>query len=211
MNYKETYIETFQKYIHRTGAASLLNWLLETDFFLQQPDTTECTKNYAAGPALHSLNVFDRLRDNCACEFGTDCGGYHPFPEEYMEPIAIVSLLHDVYKAKVLQLDGKNAQDRPEHGTQFDNRVSCMWGAVPAYPVDDMFPYGSGEKSVYLISEHMRLTREEALAIRFHMGDFTDSNTEKAYKVNPLALQLHIAHLQATYLDETPVKQRWSI
>lgn len=71
------------------------------------------------------------------------------------------------------------------------------------YTVDEKFPFGHGEKSVFLINEHMRLTREEALAIRFHMGDFTDRNTGKAYEICPLALQLHIADLQATYLDES--------
>ena len=33
MNTKEIFMETYQKYIHRPGAASLLNWLLSTDFF----------------------------------------------------------------------------------------------------------------------------------------------------------------------------------
>ena len=49
-------------------------------------------------------------------------------------------------------------------------------------------------------------TCDEALAIRFHMGDFTDRNTGKAYEMCPLALQLHIADLQATYLDESAQK-----
>ena len=48
----------------------------------------------------------------------------------------------------------------------------------------------------------MLFRSDEALAIRFHMGDFTDRNTGKAYEMCPLALQLHIADLQATYLDE---------
>ena len=52
------------------------------------------------------------------------------------------------------------------------------------------------------IRDSMHLTRDEALAIRFHMGDFTDRNTSKVYTICPLALQLHIADLQATYLDE---------
>ncbi len=31
-------------------------------------------------------------------------------------------------------------------------------------------PYGHGEKSVYVINGFVRLTREEAMAIRWHMG-----------------------------------------
>ena len=40
------------------------------------------------------------------------------------------------------------------------------------------------------------------MAIRYHMGDFSDRNTGKVYEMCPLALQLHVADLQATYLDE---------
>ena len=39
----------------------------------------------------------------------------------------------------------------------------------------DRFPFGHGEKSVFLISRFMRLTDEEALAIRWHMGAYDDA------------------------------------
>ncbi len=48
----------------------------------------------------------------------------------------------------------------------------------------------------------MRLTREEAFAIRFHMGDYSDKNVPQAFRMFPLALMLHIADLEATFLDE---------
>lgn len=69
--------------------------------------------------------------------------------------------------------------------------------------------YGHGEKSVYIISGFMRLSREEAMAIRWHMG-FSDNDFQgggysvgNAFDKFPLAVLLHIADLQATYLDET--------
>ena len=37
-----------------------------------------------------------------------------------------------------------------------------QWIQVPNYEYDDQLPYGHGEKSVYMISGYMRLTREEA-------------------------------------------------
>lgn len=202
MNTKEIFMETYQKYIHRPGAASLLNWLLSTDFF-EAPASTKYHGNYAGGLALHSLNVFERMSHNCVYEHGKDCGGCEPFPAEWMEPIAVVALLHDICKAEFYKQDFKNQKIYSEHGKQFDKRGAYSWESVPYYAVDEKFPFGHGEKSVFLINEHMRLTREEALAIRFHMGDFTDRNTGKAYEMCPLALQLHIADLQATYLDES--------
>ena len=78
--------------------------------------------------------------------------------------------------------------------------------------VDDKLPYGHGEKSVYIVSGFMRLSREEAMAIRWHMG-FSDNDFQgggysvgNAFEMFPLAVLLHIADLQATYLDETGEK-----
>jgi hypothetical protein len=34
------------------------------------------------------------------------------------------------------------------------------------------------------------------------MGDYADRNTPKAFRMFPLALMLHIADLEATFLDE---------
>ena len=103
MNTKEIFMETYQKYIHRPGAASLLNWLLSTDFF-EAPDSTKYHGNYAGGLALHSLNVFERMSHNCVYEHGKDCGGCEPFPAEWMEPIAVVALLHDICKAEFYEM-----------------------------------------------------------------------------------------------------------
>ena len=86
------------------------------------------------------------------------------------------------------------------------------WEQYPFYVVDDKLPYGHGEKSVYIISGFMRLSREEAMAIRWHMG-FADNDFRgggysvgNAFEKFPLAVLLHIADLQATYLDETGEK-----
>ena len=81
-------------------------------------------------------------------------------------------------------------------------------GEVPFYIVNDQLPYGHGEKSVYIISSFMKPTREEAMAIRWHMG-FSDNEFKaggfsvgNAFTKFPLALLTNIADLQATYLDE---------
>lgn len=57
----------------------------------------------------------------------------------------------------------------------------------------------------------MKLTREEAMAIRWHMG-FSDNDFKaggytvgNAFAKHPLALLTHIADLQATYMDEPEV------
>ena len=54
----------------------------------------------------------------------------------------------------------------------------------------------------------MKLKVEEAVAIRWHMGGFDDAALggcfaiSEAYDKYPLAVKLHIADLEATYLME---------
>ena len=76
---------------------------------------------------------------------------------------------------------------------------------MPYYSIDDSFPYGHGEKSVFLIERFMRLKLDEAMAIRWHMGGFDDANgyyISNAYDKYPLAVKLHLADLESTYLRE---------
>ena len=79
---------------------------------------------------------------------------------------------------------------------------------MPYYRVDERFPYGHGEKSVFILSQYIRLSAEEAMAINWHMGGFDDRvrggsfSLSEAYAKYKLALLMHIADLSATYLDE---------
>ena len=73
------------------------------------------------------------------------------------------------------------------------------------YKIEDTLPYGHGEKSVYIISGFMKLTREEAFAIRYHMGfSGTDpqNNVGSAFEIYPLAFALSTADMEATYFLE---------
>lgn len=79
---------------------------------------------------------------------------------------------------------------------------------MPTFTYEDPLPYGHGEKSVYVINGFVRLTREEAMAIRWHMGF---SGTEDSRLVGrplakyPLAFALSVADMEATYfLEEEP-------
>ena len=71
----------------------------------------------------------------------------------------------------------------------------------------DKLPYGHGEKSVYIVSGFMRLTRDEAFAIRYHMG-FSDvtpqemNNVSKAFEMFPLAFAVSVADMEASYFLE---------
>ena len=114
------------------------------------------------------------------------------------ETFAICALLHDLCKANYYKPGTRNVK----------NEATGQWEKVPSYSVEDLFPYGHGEKSVFLIERFMKLRVEEAVAIRWHMGGFDDAARggcfaiSEAYDKYPLAVKLHIADLEATYLME---------
>ena len=193
---KEKFLEIYRKNITRPGADKLLAWLETTDFFTA-PASTRFHLSRPGGLVDHSVHVYERL-DNLV----TDEEGYpgSTFGEDFTisdETIAICGLLHDICKANFYTVEMRNRKN--EQG---------RWEKYPFYVVDDQLPYGHGEKSVYIISGFMKLTREEAMAIRWHMG-FSDTDFKgggfsvgNAFGKFPLAVLTHIADLQATYLDE---------
>ena len=89
------------------------------------------------------------------------------------------------------------------------NEDTGQWEKVPYFAINDTLPYGHGEKSVYILSGFFygdnRLTREEAFAIRYHMGfsGVEDKNTiGRALEMYPLALALNVADMEASYYLE---------
>lgn len=190
---KDKFIKAYTENITRPGADKLLAWIESSDFFAA-PASTRFHLSSPGGLLEHSLHVFERMKAICANEATITPG----FNVPSMETIAVCGLLHDICKANFYAVEMRNRKN--DQG---------RWEQYPFYVVDDKLPYGHGEKSVYIISGFMRLSREEAMAIRWHMG-FSDNDFQgggysvgNAFDKFPLAVLLHIADLQATYLDET--------
>ena len=188
---KQRFIDIFKECITREGADKLLDYLLssKSDFFTA-PASTRFHGSYEGGLLEHSLNVYDCMKDYMERPRVKNIYGL----TADNETIAIVSLLHDICKVNFYKTDYRNAKN--EQG---------VWEKVPYYTIDDTLPYGHGEKSVYIITGFMRLSREEAFAIRFHMGF---SGTEdinlvgRAFEKFPLAYALHAADMEASYFLE---------
>ncbi|MGN0498024.1 MAG: hydrolase [Acutalibacteraceae bacterium] len=183
MDYKEEFCRIFSENVKRHGAKELLDWLCKTDFFTA-PASTKYHCACTNGLVMHSLSVYDVLLEK-------------HFDEETdsLESFTICALLHDLCKAQFYKVSTRNVK----------NEETGNWEKVPFYAVDDVFPYGHGEKSVFLIERFMKLRIEEAMAIRWHMGGFEDSGgftISLAYQKYPLAVKLHLADLESTYLRE---------
>lgn len=190
MTDKERFVSIFREKIKREGSEDLLNFLLsESSDFFTAPASTRYHGAEAGGLCRHSLNVYDCLCDQLARPRIKNLYGIH-YSEE---SIAISALLHDLCKINFYRVESRNV------------KKNGVWQAVPYYTIDDRLPYGHGEKSVYIISGFMRLTRDEAFAIRYHMG-FSgpeDNGTiGKALEMFPLAFALCVADMEAAYFME---------
>lgn len=191
---KDEFLKIYHENIKRPGAEEFLKWLESTDFF-SAPASTRFHLAQPGGLVEHSVHVYERLKKLYSVEKYGDLSDVTVFPEA--ETIAICGLLHDTCKANFYGVEMRNRKN--EQG---------QWEKYPFYVVNDQLPYGHGEKSVYIISSFMKLSREEAMAIRWHMGGFDESVKGGNYAMSdafskfPLAVLLHVADLQATYLDE---------
>lgn len=188
---KERFIQIYKENIHREGSEKLLDYLLSShsDFFTA-PASSRFHGNYKGGLVEHSLNVYDCLKDYLKRERVIQEYGL----KYNEETIAIVALLHDICKINCYTVNMRNKKDE-----------TGKWIQVPFYEYNDTLPYGHGEKSVYMISGYMRLTREEAFAIRYHMGFAGNEdarNVGSAFEMFPLAFALSTADMEATYFIE---------
>ena len=191
MTDKERFIQIYNEKIKREGADKLLDFLENKSDFFTAPASTRYHNAFEGGLLRHSLNVYD-----CLCDYMER----ERIKERYKltastETIAIVALLHDICKVNFYRVSYRNAK----------NEQTGQWEKVPYYEINDTLPYGHGEKSVYMVSGFMRLSREEAMAIRWHMGfsGTEDKNSiGKALEMFPLAFALSVADMEASYFLE---------
>ena len=191
MDTKERFEEIFKSKIKREGADKMWEYLTSasSDFFTS-PASARFHGAYEGGLLEHSLNVYD-----CLCDYVSRERAKNLYNMNFSdETLAIVALLHDVCKINCYKQGYRNVKE--ETGT---------WQSGPTFEFDDKMPYGHGEKSVYIINGYMRLSREEAFAIRYHMGfsGVEDARSVgQAFEMYPLAFALSVADMEATYYIE---------
>jgi len=193
MDNKERFLQIYKELITRDGSDKLLEYLEKSDFFTA-PASTRFHGSYPGGLVEHSLNVYDCLKDymerprvQAVYELKAD-----------PESIAIIALLHDVCKVNCYKPGTRNVKG-----------PNGVWQQVPSYEYTDNLPYGHGEKSVYIINGFIRLSRDEAFAIRYHMG-FSGNEDKRmigdSMEKFPLALALVTADMEATFFLEKNIK-----
>ena len=184
---KEEFIEIFRTHVKRDGAEELLDYLMNKSDFFTCPASARFHGSYPGGLCEHSVNVYRCLVDYLARPRVQELYGL----DYSEESVAIVALLHDLCKIGCYKAGTRNVK----------NETTGQWEKVQTYFYEDKLPYGHGEKSVYIISGFMRLSREEAMAIRWHMGfsgPEDDRTVGQALRQYPLAFALATADMEAT-------------
>jgi len=196
MTKAEEFVALYQQHIKREGADKLLDFLRKTDFF-KAPASTRYHGSYEGGLVEHSVNVFNCLsdylkQDRIKLVYGLDASD---------ETIAIVALLHDLCKIDCYEVKQRNVK----------NEESGQWEKVDFYEFNEKFSYGHGEKSVYIASSFMKLSRDESVAIRFHMGfsrkEDNPNDIGNSFEKYPLSFALSTADMEATYFLDGKQKE----
>lgn len=154
-NLKQQFIEKLLS-TGRDGMENTITHLERLGFFVA-PASTKFHLNVKGGLMQHSWNVC-----NTALMLREQMIQMNPELEEKLpvDSVIIASLLHDVCKSNIYKdaiLNRKNDQG--------------YWEKVSGYEVDySSLPLGHGEKSVImLLTLGLKMTRDEMLAIRWHM------------------------------------------
>lgn len=191
MNHKDEFLSIVDREIKRDGIWELTEWLANTDFFTA-PASTRYHGAYEGGLVEHSLNVYNQLVQLSELYgLGPEDGISDPD-----ESIAMVALFHDLCKVGCYKTEMRwRKNDRNQ------------WEQYATYKFDEDYCFGGhGAKSVYLLTNFVKLTPEEAAAINSHMGAWdstTYSNPSTVYQTNKLAWLLHVADEAADYIVES--------
>lgn len=152
--------ELMGKYI----PAVFCDWLIENGFFTA-PASTKYHGNYEGGLFDHSIAVADTLRQ---LSKANRLKWQHP-----RSPL-VVGMFHDLCKIdnyKIVEVDpGKEM-----FGGEVKGRIINI-----DYNNDFLIP-GHGDKSVMYLASHMKLTTEEVMCIRWHMGAFDNKENWNCY------------------------------
>jgi len=192
----DEFVSIFNDKIKRDGSDKLLEYL-ESSTFFTDPSAKAHHGNFDGGLVEHSLNVYHCLVK--FCEKYTEEFSETEFDEE---SIAIIGLLHDLCKIGLYKKGFRNVK----------NDDTGQWSKKEVYEYDDKLGMGHGEGSVYIIQSFMKLNRDEALSVRWHMSAFDhafkggDNSINVAKSQTPLVLLISLSDLWASqFMEETKV------
>lgn len=161
------------------AAMNSIEWLRGTDFY-SAPGSTQYHDSEPCGLLKHSLRVFNhilRLKYDDA------------FYSVGVHSAALIALTHDWCKIGLYEMYMRNVK----------NEDTGKWEQVPAYRHNQTgIPLGHGVTSMFLASKLFKLSVHEALALRWHMGEYNVASNEQnelhlANETTPLVFLIQFA------------------
>jgi hypothetical protein len=223
----KTNINLALQHINREGTDKLIEFLETSDFYTA-PCSTKFHLACPGGLAQHTINVI---------KAATDLNSKYEFPCS-VESVIIAAIGHDLCKINFYkETDEKPTDPQMRYlsdllrkaGLSLPKKLNKTYAGVCIshmlndhgkkpfpdyvhdYQVEDQLPLGHGEKSLYIIQQFIKLTLDEALAIRWHMiafdaGIHFDYPSGFAYreavKKSKLVTIVALADIEATNLVE---------
>lgn len=197
MDNKDRFLNELNK-VKRDGLDILIKYIKEQSDMFTAPSSTKFHMSVKGGLLQHSLNVYDALKSMLQYNEEDNTFSYCIVGQEIAkiseESLIIITLLHDLCKTKFYATEKRN------------KKIDNQWKEVDVYTVSDQIPYGHGEKSVMMIESCMKLSMEERMAIRWHMGfpeTYLERNTfNAAVEKFPIIWALHTADMLASHVME---------
>lgn len=192
---KQQYIDLLRS-TNREGIDKVIAYLEKSSFFTA-PASTNKHLAKDGGLVEHSLNVYRTLE-----RLAGQMIEMKPGIKDRLKPDSLIisALLHDVCKANLYKKIQKFRKD-----------ANGRWETYDGYDTDyTRFPMGHGEKSVVmLLNLGLTMTKDEMLAIRWHMSAWNLAFQSYEEKCNisaaadiPLVSLLQSADVLATHIVE---------
>ena len=208
----EENIHKFEKLlssVQRDGIDKLMRYIQKNTDFYRAPASTRFHLACDGGLLQHSLNVYECLAAKRESPIWKEV--LKGIPDE---SLILIALLHDLCKANFYVEGTKNQKtyDKDKVAAaeswqvKHDAQGDFVWETIKTYQVDDQLPLGHGEKSVMLLQAYIKLSMNEVMAIRWHMG-FSEAKENwnslgSAMEKYPIVLAIHEADLEASKILE---------
>ena len=176
---------------------NIQDFFAETDFYTA-PASTRFHLSCPQGLMTHTLNVVKAAHALIYDEIAID-NQVTAFHDMWVKLIKC-AILHDICKVDSYKAAPFNFKEYAPDGDKSDAFGTFKWSQGIRYNYDVNFDLGHGSKSIFIAEAWgITLSKEEAQAIYYHMGDFHNMpETSKVFAENRLALLLHMADLYAS-------------
>lgn len=137
-----------------------IEWLERSDFFLA-PASTRYHESFPGGLCVHTLRVLNNALELLKLDKFKKCDRHI---------VARIALVHDWCKVGKYESFQKNVK----------NEETGVWEKVPAYRYKEKSAVclGHGAASMFMAQQFFKMKMDEALAIRWHMGEYNVASNE---------------------------------